>query len=280
MIPVGILTAAANSTGNLLLDLYPGAIAAYSLRKLRTAYTGPAVRVQRSSDGAQQDIGFNVLNNFDSVTLATFCGAGSGSVVTWYDQSGNANNATQTIFSLMPEIYFLGVPVTANLKPALQYRLFGYLKASLATGAGNGIRYISSYNVYSNSPNLNLVGYIANEQGTDEGILTGGTLSGITGYGIARATNSLYSNNETIGIALKLGSVTINTVDNVFVNGTLAATGTTGGVISFMNLMGGTSNTAQQTNAGAYSEFIFYNSDQSANRTGIESNINSFYTIY
>ena len=44
--------------GTLLLDLYPGASAAYSLRQLRTAYEGPAIKVRRSSDDELQDIGF------------------------------------------------------------------------------------------------------------------------------------------------------------------------------------------------------------------------------
>ena len=34
---------------SLLLDTYPNAAVAYSLRKLRTAYSGSAIRVRRSS---------------------------------------------------------------------------------------------------------------------------------------------------------------------------------------------------------------------------------------
>ena len=41
----------------LILDKVPGAVAALSLRKLKGAYTGPAVRIRRSSDNAEQDIG-------------------------------------------------------------------------------------------------------------------------------------------------------------------------------------------------------------------------------
>jgi hypothetical protein len=47
----------------LLLDQYPNAAVAYSLRKLRDAYTGPAIRVRRAVDNAEQDFGFNELNN-------------------------------------------------------------------------------------------------------------------------------------------------------------------------------------------------------------------------
>ncbi len=41
-----------------LLDDYPSAAAAYSVRKLRSAYTGSAIRVRRASDNAEQNIGF------------------------------------------------------------------------------------------------------------------------------------------------------------------------------------------------------------------------------
>ena len=39
-----------------LLDTYTGAAAAYSLRKLRSAYTGSAIRVRRSSDNIETNI--------------------------------------------------------------------------------------------------------------------------------------------------------------------------------------------------------------------------------
>lgn len=39
----------------LLLDIYPNASAAYSLRKLRSGYTGPLVNIRRTSDSINQD---------------------------------------------------------------------------------------------------------------------------------------------------------------------------------------------------------------------------------
>jgi hypothetical protein len=57
----------------LILDTYPNAAVAYSLRKLRTAYTGAAIRVRRSSDNAEQDINF-VSGNLDSQSLLDFVG--------------------------------------------------------------------------------------------------------------------------------------------------------------------------------------------------------------
>jgi hypothetical protein len=79
-----------------LLDDFPGATGAFSLRKLRSTYTGSAVRVRRLSDNAQQDIGFVGLN-LDTSALLAFAGSGSCSVVTWYNQaSGSTVFLTQT----------------------------------------------------------------------------------------------------------------------------------------------------------------------------------------
>ena len=78
-----------------VLDLY-SAGAAFSFRKLRAAYTGYAVKVRRSSDNAQQDIGFTPDGDFNLIAYAAFVGAGTGYVVTWYDQTGNGRHATQS----------------------------------------------------------------------------------------------------------------------------------------------------------------------------------------
>lgn len=104
----------------LLLDTYTGASVAYSLRKLRTAYTGNCIRVRRSSDSAEQDIGF-ASNVLDTAALLTFCGAGDGFVTTWYDQQ-NENNAIQSTANNQPKIYDSSAGlVTLNSKPAISF---------------------------------------------------------------------------------------------------------------------------------------------------------------
>lgn len=63
----------------LLLDLYPNAAVAYSLRKIRTNYSGSAIRVRRSSDNVEYDIGFvndeldiNFLTSIIPINMWTF----------------------------------------------------------------------------------------------------------------------------------------------------------------------------------------------------------------
>jgi len=105
------------AVGGLLLDTYPGAAAAYSLRKLRSGYTGPVVRVRRSSDNTEQDF---TASEVGDGTLTSFCGAGDGFVTTWYGQSGNARDATQNTEADQPQIVNSGGLIMTNGEPAIE----------------------------------------------------------------------------------------------------------------------------------------------------------------
>jgi hypothetical protein len=102
----------------LLLDAVPGAAAAYSLRQLSNAYTGPVVTVRRSSDNAEADF---KASEIDDGTLAAFCGAGDGLVKTWFDQSGNGRDASQGTAANQPKLVSSGVVVTEEGKPAIEF---------------------------------------------------------------------------------------------------------------------------------------------------------------
>lgn len=92
--------------------------AAFSVRRMRTDYTGPSMRVRRSSDDAEADIGFDETDWLDEVALLAHVGAGSGYVAVWYDQSGNAEDALQTVLVSQPLIVDTGVvKVNANGRP-------------------------------------------------------------------------------------------------------------------------------------------------------------------
>jgi trimeric autotransporter adhesin len=84
------------------------AAAAYGLRRLYASWTGVAIRVRRSSDNAERDIGF-IGEHLDVLALLVFVGNGSGFVTTWYDQSGNGRHATQVTVANQPQIVSNGV---------------------------------------------------------------------------------------------------------------------------------------------------------------------------
>lgn len=94
---------------SFLLDVYTGSSVAYSLRKLRTAYTGNSIRIRRSNDNSETDIGFDSNNNLDTTSLLSFVGSNSAFITTWYDQSGNGKDIFQTNSINQPRIVNRGI---------------------------------------------------------------------------------------------------------------------------------------------------------------------------
>lgn len=104
----------------LLLDLFPGAKAAYSLRLLRSLYEGPAIRVKRTSDNTELDIGFFPNGNLDTIALEAFVGSSDGLITILYDQSGNDINLdNQPTDSKLPRIVIAGITQTSMDRPSL-----------------------------------------------------------------------------------------------------------------------------------------------------------------
>lgn len=83
--------------------------AAYSLRRISTAYTGPCLQV-RDSGNALRTVGFDAAGNLD---ITGFAGWGDGvtfTVAQWYDQSGRGHDVSSTfrprlIFPHAPQDY-------------------------------------------------------------------------------------------------------------------------------------------------------------------------------
>lgn len=267
---------------SFLLDDYPGASVAYSLRKLRSAYSGNCIRVRRT-DNTEQDIGF-VNNVLDTASLLTFVAAGNGFVTTWYDQSGNNINATNVTAINQPIIISSGSIQVQNSKNVIK---FDGVNDSLFT---------SSLTPLINNSSMFMVQRVSSQSGEDLPF----------GFGVTNDTHkirSIYSASSgklgfatwgrdfagtitTVDSNLNMISVTqngatINTKKNTTTsNGSLPATPLQTGTGSFsIGTIQGSLSLSYITNMVGC-EYIFYPSDQSSNRVGIENNINSFYTLY
>jgi len=104
----------------LLLDDYPNARSAYSLRRLRNGYYGYSIRVRRNLDGMEQDIGFLKDGTLDIPSLLSFVGLFDGMVSILYDQSGNGMHLDAQVYNTrMPKIISAGVLHTSNGLPAI-----------------------------------------------------------------------------------------------------------------------------------------------------------------
>ena len=111
-------------------SVFAGAAAAYSVRiPAGSNYNGPLIRVRRSNDNAELDIeavatpDANGDRFLDTTALLAFTGANNGFVATWYDQSGNGRNVTQTTTANQPRIVNAGVleTVGTSLRPAVRF---------------------------------------------------------------------------------------------------------------------------------------------------------------
>ena len=258
----------------LLLDLYPSAAVAYSLRKLRTAYSGNAIRVRRSSDNAEQNIGF-VSNVLDTASLLTFVGANNGFVTTWYDQSGAARNATNATAINQPNIVTAGVVEIQNSKPSLYY------DGTKKLGTSYVLTYPFSMFKIAKRLSTGLLGLVATQR---VGNITAGNFAtyNASGFLTLRHPTVIDANiadtaNLFLGYSGRVGNIGYVGINNSALNNsaTLTVTQYTQNVG-----IGGALASADRLWNGYISEVIMYASDNSTNRTPIETNINSFYTIY
>jgi hypothetical protein len=146
---------------SLLLDVYPNATCAYSITKLRSAYNGACIRVRRSTDNAEQDIGF-VNNELDTASLLAFVGAGSGFVTTIYDQTSGGNDFTSTTLTRQSIIVNAGVLVTLGGRAVLnrQTNITGYISNLNFIADTNvyGLHYIGRVELIASSITHNMLG--------------------------------------------------------------------------------------------------------------------------
>lgn len=269
----------------LLLDLYPNAAAAYSLRKLRNLYTGNAIRVRRSSDNAEQDIGF-VAGNLDTTSLASFCGAGNGFVTTFYDQSGLNLNLTQTSATAQPQIFQSGSTILVNNLPSLKFDgsndfLNGGNILNIGTNSFTGFSFVSvnttnsaiySKSLFNNANSRYSLWHFANS--LEHFLITTGTETASTLYStpfkrllttqIIRGTsNTIFADGSQIAINSSVSNYTMNSTRR-FLMGAYND-GSDSGIVLPLN--------------GNISEMVIYLSNQSSNRTAIETNIKTYFGI-
>lgn len=302
-----------------LLNQFTGAAAAYSLRKLRDEYTGAAIRVRKDTTGQpEQDIFFTDRNDLDTAALKSFLNARNGFVTIWYDQSTNARNVTQATQANQPRIANLGVIDRQNGKPAIIFDgTNDFLRAStlsdwtfLHFGSANTNFGVSRFGNVTDPEAFYII------WGTTATVTSNGSYLGhdtrssvprdrVLLNAIASSKNALGGivvlNIETAGstaantqilhyVLQKPNQVTIAERSAIASNGATVQKNNTSNFNSDSQtanhaLTFGAANTNTTGTVGWYllgsmQEQIFYNSDQSSNRTGIESNINTYYSIY
>jgi hypothetical protein len=265
------ITLASNPITPLLLDSYPNAAVAYSLRKLRNAYSGNAIRVRRSSDNAEQDIGF-IGNLLDTASLLTFCGVGNGFVTTWYDQSVNNNNASIPTASSQAQIVSAGTMITdiyngkittvwvnnqyailTSIPIAQNFTMFAVVTRANSNNRlfplGSGLTFLFSW--------------------SSLGTVTSQITTGLATHQVGFTTTGDY-----IVSVLRDNSNVLKAFRNSTPLLTEVSTGTPTTALRF-----GFSQSASMT--GRMQEMIFWNNqDLESSQSNIESAINSYYSVF
>ncbi len=146
-----------SAADSLLLDQYPDAYAAYSLRKLRSDYNGPAIRVRRTSDSAEQDFGFTSEGNLDVIAIENWLSGSDGEVVTWYSQVFGTPNMSA---AGAPEIAQGGTVITdSDGDPTIQ----------ISTAGSEGFS-ASGLSIPYDDWSLSVVGEITGSDGNSRGL--------------------------------------------------------------------------------------------------------------
>jgi hypothetical protein len=269
------------------LDAYPGATVAYSLRKLRVGYTGSAIRVRRSSDNAEQDIGFSGNGDLNTSSLLSFVGLGNnGFVKTWYDQSGNGIDATQASNSAQPQIVSGGTMITRNGKSTM---LFDGVNDKLATASALPINQIPMTILTLSYTTLNSNYYF---------IAGGADFATSNGYQYATALllNNYYSEFKAVVSSPQaselyvtksadyalLTNIVEGTTQYLYLNGSLGgsksiALAAAASTIP-LNIAGSSTNGAYFN--GEINEVIVYNSGKLGNVSAMNIDLNNYYGIY
>lgn len=96
-------------------------VAAWSTRLLVGGYTGPLLRVRRSEDHAEKDVGLTAAGSLDTAALTSFTRDGSAHVVAWYDQSGNQHHLQQKERDQQPRVIVDGTLQTENSRTVIVF---------------------------------------------------------------------------------------------------------------------------------------------------------------
>lgn len=269
------------ASSSYYLDSYGTPVVWYEMVKRFSSYSGDCIRVRRSSDNAEQNIGF-VNDLLDTTSLLSFVGASDGFVTTFYTQVGTAD-ITQSTANNQPQIVSSGALITRNGFVSIKYDgTNDNLKYSGTTINTTNVSYFSvSQNDVSNS-----TGVIHNQYST-------------AGFGIRtfcdRRVDSRHLVVSSVGINyfsnlstqrdnsnLRLLSSFIDSSKNMssFDNSSTGSTDTYLGTITQNDSVQlGSQGNLTYLN-GSINCFGAYNTDNSVNRTAIETILNNYYNIY
>jgi hypothetical protein len=229
-------------------------------------------------------------------TVAT--AGGNGFVTTWYDQSGNSRNSTQTTAAYQPQIVSSGSLLLLNTKGSIEFNGITGKALSFANFPGAtsySITSVLSSIEQSQYTKLLSIGPDATTSGVWYTINTGGTVlewqSNDTGFG-GNGYNNLsgpfvVSNGRIIPDSMTTQNLVTTVLSSsnakMFRNGSeisyrVQRTGNCYNTVGTM-IIGNAPNN-QNTMNGRLQELVIWQTDQNSNIAGINTNINTYWNAY
>lgn len=268
-----------------VLDTYGSAAFAYSMRLVRSAYSGSCIRVRRSSDNAEQDIGFAASGLVDTASMLSFVGSGDAFVVKWYDQSGSGNYVYITLNAAQPKIVSTGTVILENGIPCLEVsegvHYMQLLNAIGYTGS-NGLSIFAVFNANGTGPGR----LISQNNSSGQDYSTDGWMFNNALMEVNNSGGPSYTNWSTLNQIIFSGhSSTANGLE-AFING--VSQGSDPGTPSDFTPSGPAYLFRNDVNwtgsgiGGKFQELIGYEDDKndSGDRASIETNQNDYYNVY
>lgn len=260
----GEATTGGGTAASLLLDTYPGAVAAYSLRKLRTDYAGSCIRVRESDGDTEADIGF-AGGVMDEASLLAHCGANDGRVVDWYNQGsgGSTFDVSQSVAANQTYIVSSGsVLVDSNGLPWISGTASGQ---SLISGDNTEVS-AQPYTVF-------IVGKAETNDTNKVYARDNGSQIFFDGNTTAAYAGSYVQANPDQGTTPCLLDCLFNGASSdIYINNTEVGSGDAG-----TNAWNGMR--IDSVNC-KWQEIIIFSGDKSADRAAIRAALNSYYGIY
>lgn len=278
-----LLTYTEQGTG--LLDTYGNAQAAYSLRKLRADYTGNAIQV-RNDSGTLLDIGFDSDGDLDTAAITTHVGSGSGTIATWYDQSGNGRDATQSTLTLQPYIALAGIVFTVNSLPAVRFASDYMTTSAFAPNPNGAVNYlaVSQWDV----TNSDLI--VANQFGSDTTqrnfyyrMKSDGRLQMSQYYGNSQAQIFNPSASTAANTQYIFSAEFASSISNAYFNGTLVTGTLNSGTPendSEELRIGALGTNGTQALRGYVQEFIMWSNTTEHDADAISTDVNDYYSAF
>ena len=283
-----------------IIDEFLGAKAAYSVRKLSSTSTY-SMRVKRSSDLAETDISFDSNGDLNVNEIYNFLTGVNETirVVTWYDQSGNGKNLTQSTYLNQPIIYSGGsIFTSAGGKPSIYFvdTIPTYLNQ---TDTGLPIDETTLLSVsYYNKPSLSgslatIAGYGAPSNGgsvfsfyNGNAMIFGNESLGFSNFGTyAGVLNALNRNN--LQLIFKPTGFGPAILWSTFVNNIYSQTWFTNTQTQLFNTPDsfrvgeGSANIGLGYPMSGYiQELIIWDNDKTTDRINLQNNVNNYYAIY